>query len=285
MTHQVLYPTISKQMPYSPKGVVDMALFHLDDDDKLRDLLPPPLNSVSVCSSASATAEDDSSTSVSSLEVDDEEDCWGQESQDQGQTTRRCIFGSYWKVKGGRPKEPLRGSCSKVTQASPFKTTEDDLPPASLTGDCSEDNSSVSSLSPLSPQEDHSDSYEDILEQSATSISRRPAAAPLGDDSGASLGSSRRRLFGDNHYSKSAPSLPQCVALPSDCIRKTQSSRGLEERRPSCLKECRRYSGTIPAARRPSKATVVSFSDDVEVKYVQKPNVVFAEKGWSKYFM
>lgn len=265
-----------------------MALFHLDDDKLLLHeclLLPPPLNSVSVCSSATNTA-DDSSTTVSSLEADDDENCWEQESQSP---SRRCIFGPYWKAKGGRPKEPLRGSCSEVAPASPFKTTEDDLPPASLmTGDCSEDDSPLSSLSPLSPQEDPAGNYEDLLEQSATSISRRPAAAPLlGDDSGTSLGSSRRRLFGDNHYSKSAPSLPQCVALPSDCMRKTQSSRGLEERRPSsCLKECRRYSGTITAAsRRPSKATSVSFSDDVEVKYVQKPKVFFAEKGWSKYFM
>jgi hypothetical protein len=275
MTEQV----VSKQLlPYSPRGVVDMALFHLDDNAKtLQDysLLAPPLNSVSVCSS----------TSASSLDADDDDDAWEEESKTVPTAKPRMIFGSYWKVKGGRPKEPLRGSSStssrvmaQATEGSSKTTTTD----GTITGDSCED---VSSL-PLSPQEEYTDSYEDILEQSSFSM-RRPAAAPLGDDSGASLGSSsRRRLWGDNRYSESAPSLPQCVALPSDCLRKTQSSRGLGEGRPlSCLKERRRYSGPSTALRRPSKtATVVSFSDDVEVKILQTQTVVFAERGWSRYF-
>ena len=266
-----------------------MALFHLDDDQLQDFLLTPPLKTVSVCSSTSTTVDDSSST-VSSLDADDVENCWGDESpiQSQNQTTaRRCIFASYWKVKGGRPKEPLRGS----------RGDSPDVLPDTVSQKSHENNWSLSS--PQSPQDESiidTSSYEDILEDSASSLSiRRPAAEALllGDDSATSLGSScrRRSLWGgDNRYTQSAPSLPQCVDLPrEECFRKTQSSRGINERRPSssCLKSCRRYSGemTAGAPRRSSKATVVSFCEDVQVKFVPKTDVVFAEKGWSKYFM
>lgn len=221
--------------------------------------LPPALKELSVCSSSTSPGDGDDDnddlSSVSSVSLEDLSCC----SQSPA-SIKRTLFYSYWKSKGGKPKEPLRGSNS-------FEDLKD-------------------TKSSSSSQGVHC--YEQLLQKDG----RRGL---LQDDSNASQGSVRRRLW-DNHYvAQSAPSLPLCVeqlAKSELGFRETQSSYGVggeqqQQRRrsstSSCLKACR-YSGSSRASRRSSKVTVVSFNDDVKVKYVEKPKEVFAEPGWSKHF-
>jgi len=267
---------MSESYLYSPRGVIDMSLFEIDEDklcesmkhlrsplsseDSESDVLPP-LSSLSVASSSNPG---DDSSSVSSLSCDGDES-WGVDGERRSSVSssssgeKRSIFGSYWTKKGGRPQVTAR---------------------ASLEGESNDDDSNTTASSSLSFAAEQS--YENLLERNEAPI----VVARAYDSSSASMdGSSRRRLF--NHYS--TPSLPS-VEKPS-CLRKTQSARTVGTPKSSCLRECRYSSGATVGQERPRRASVpnadasVKFCDQVQVQYLKPATENWAERGWSKYFM
>lgn len=264
--------------------------------------LPPSLRCLSVStrsSSASATTgsnaddeEDDASesSSVSSVSLDGfpQLDTLAEGPQETPQASpqrpvKRVIFGTYWEKKGGRPKQPQYAP-EASEEAEPSKT------------------------SVLDKQR----SYEDLLDSSEAS------AAPSRPAGNANTTNSPRRKLWDNHYVsqyQSETALYQAAAhfANADALRKTQStpvvgpSRQRAGRRPSCLRQSPRFSGSSSRRastvsmmssssshssqeqqqRKSSEGTTtnVSFSDHVEVKYVKANTENFAAPGWSKHFM
>jgi hypothetical protein len=246
---------------YSPRGVLDTRVFEMDGDklDYLRtpfsscsDL--PPVSCLSVESSTPSSSDEDDSSSVSSVSLED-----GDALSLGGE--KRMIFASYWSKKGGKPKPLHVESCS---------LTED----LTIHGCESDDSSSSDSAA------SEENSYEKLLQKSEA------APAPLGCRNS---GMRRRRLFSNNVYTHSEPSLAVCaLETKPSCIRKSQSTTEVEgERRPSILREGR-YSGSVSNkldSLRSSERSSVSFCEDVRVEFLKPETEKWAAKGWSKYFM
>lgn len=251
----------AESLLYSPRGVLDMRVFELDGDklDQLRTPLSSgeeeaPVSSLSVLDLA---AGDDDSSSVSSVSLDDDTNSWAA-------TEKRTLFPTYWDKKGGRPKT-LReeASCSATEDLTVLESCDSE--------DSCSSSSSGSSTSSIG------NNYEKLLQKNESTPSK---------------GRTRRRLWNNNVYIQSEPSLPMIAGLekPSSCLRKTQSTTVVEQgaRRPSILRESR-YSGSSSSRskfqRTASERSSVSFCEEVRVKYLKPETERWAAKGWSKYFM
>jgi len=309
----------NNKLPESPRAVIDTCVFEVDMGESSVVKLPghtqlensvyeslrppsvtassvssnstsPPLKDLTLISSSLPSSSSSSSSSsqpgvadkddddndastVSSVSLDEDTN-WDAATGKAGTPTKRCIFSSYWQAKGGRPQELLRpSSCysTETVSASADKSCLDD------------DTAKVSSS--LSSQELHG--YEQLLVKSDaqsmqdSSTSSQDASVP-----------SRRRLWDNRYVSQSSASLSEGMDLllmsQQCCLRKIRSSEGVEgERKPSasCLKQQCRYSGSSRASTlSTSKDTIVSFSSNIQVKFVFKTEEQHAEEGWSKYF-
>lgn len=253
----------------SPRAIANVRLVQLDEEKLISNLeclrtpmslLPILTSSVDVdtatetslpplktLSICSSSATRNGDDSSSVSSVSLEEDSW--DSPAIPTTQKRSIFGPYWTKKGGRPKTSYHTARS----------------------------SGLEDLKTDASVED--DSYEHLLEKSEAASHRRSS-----DTSVSSGGVRRRSLWNNRYVAQSEPALTQCVEAP---LRKTRSSSAVGPRR-SCLRKGR-YSGGGGAdtvERRSSEVTSVSFSKDVQVKFLKKPVTEnFAFRGWSAYFM
>lgn len=241
----------AQRLPYSPREVVDMSVFELDQN-QLEYLKTPSLAAAeagkSECSLSVCAADD--SSSVSSVSLDES---WEESSlQSQRAVERRSIFSSYWTKKGGRPKPLHEASCPVSEEELSAENCDNDSGVNSPAGNM----------------------YEKLLLKSEAA---RAAQKSTG----------RRRRIWSNVYTQSEPSLPLCIREKPSGIRKAKSSSLVEgTRRPSILRESR-YSGSSspPRARRTIEGTSVSFSEQVRVEYLKPETEKWAAKGWSEYFM
>ncbi|CAB9509859.1 expressed unknown protein [Seminavis robusta] len=283
-----------------PHGLSPEPKQEMHEDDYSNEL-PPALRclSVSTRSSAASATLDEScdSSSVSSVSLDDFPLDFD-DTSDRGTTAtaalsgrpQRSIFGSYWENKGGRPRQtqPLLSTCQEgrpTTTSAPRSEANKDLVPGEV------------------------DSYERLLERNEAPV-RRNAGSPDRAAAAATKGS-RRRLW-ENHYvsqHQSESALCEVAAMlgPPETLRKAHSTPVVGRKpttteatgkRASCLRQCRfsgssrrtsllstsSHSQNLNDSRRSSETTVVSFSDHVEVKYLQTNTEKFAAPGWSKYF-
>lgn len=258
-----------------------------DEDNWSSELLPPLLClSVSTRSSSEASNADDDSSFVSSVSLDDGFQLDSLDSVTSGPAAprtkvKRTIFGTYWEKKGGKPTVPLLPAPAEA-QVTDVAST---LP-----------------CNALSQQH----SYENLLECSEAQAPQTLPTSMASKDAGNATSPRRRQLW-DNRYvvahMESSPALYQAASLfeASETLRKTQSTPVVgghtpsvpkgAEKKPSCLRQCR-FSSNMSTSnhsqqqqRRSSEASVVSFSDHVQVKYVKVSTENFAAPGWSKHFM